>query len=371
MNKRLLLSLSFFLLNQFVIGQGAYITSVLINSCNGTCSEGDNEIIFGNTGDGSLLATPANLNITYGSSPAPTATYTDAFVNNPTTTTNLNVTAGCSLFIDAAGTTIPAGAAFIVVRSTICTSALNWSALCGNAPIYIIYSTDATWNTAGNFSNGTSTTRYFKSEITTSSGTNTLNYDYTLPSAFGNDGAYANWASTGGSAILYGDNDCAITPTALPLTILDFFVENDNCKNTFSWTVEDDQMIDYYQIQYSLDGFNFNSLAEIPAKQSLYQTYYSFSSDKNFSDTWYVRLTAIDFNNRMECHPKTLIMKPTATLGFHYEAGVFYNFRDKTCQLTSINGNRQITVDPKSIVHLERGIWLVSYSEEIYKCLAY
>lgn len=371
MKKYLLLVLTSLILNLVVCGQGAYITSVLINSCNGSCSEGDNEIIFGNTGSGTLLATPANITITYGSSASPTTTYTDAFTNNAATTANLNAAAGCSLFIDAAGTTIPAGASFIVVRNTICTNALVWSGLCGNAPVYIIYSTDGSWATGGNFSNGTGTTRYFRSVITTSTGTNALNYDYTLPGAYGNDGAFANWAATGGSAILYGDNDCAITPVSLPLTMISFSKEERDDATIFYWLVEDDRDIAHYEVQYSLDGYNFLSLGEVLSDQVQTQTTYSFSTPQNFSQTWYVRLAAADFNNQTEYFPEILLMKPSNELGFHYNAGIFYNLENENCLLSNISGTIQFQVERHSQIPLEAGLWIVSYPTKVYKCLAY
>lgn len=96
-----------------------HLNSVLINSCNGSCLEGDNEIIFGTTGDYSVLATPANIEVTYGTTTNPGTTYTDSYVNSAAKTTALNTAAGCgsALLIDAANTTIPPNSSFLIVRS--------------------------------------------------------------------------------------------------------------------------------------------------------------------------------------------------------------------------------------------------------------
>ncbi|MCC6701160.1 MAG: hypothetical protein IT221_06535 [Fluviicola sp.] len=249
--------------------QNAYITSVLINSCNGSCGEGDNEVIFGNTGGGSLLATPANMQVTYGSSPAPTATYTDAFTNNAVTTAALNTAAGCALFIDAAGTTIPANQPFIIVKNTICNNALVWSLLCGSAPIYIVYSTDATWSSGGNFGNGTGATRYFSSVFTNSLGTSSLQYNYTLPGAFGNDGAFANWSNTGGVANFYGDNDCSVSLSniALPIELNGFTAHlNKAGKVELNWQTISETRIDHFEIQHATEVLAFNKIATVPSE---------------------------------------------------------------------------------------------------------
>ena len=261
--KAILVAIPLLFSSETLYSQNAYITSVLINSCNGSCSEGDNEVIFGNTGGGSLLATPANLQVTYGSAPSPTATYTDAFTNNASTTAALNTAAGCALFIDAAGTTIPANKHFIIVKNSICNNALVWSLLCTSAPIYIVYSTDATWGSAGNFGNGTGATRYFTSTFTNSLGTSNLQYSYTLPGAFGNDGAYANWSNTGGAANFYGDNDCAVALSniALPIELTEFsahITEENSVELT--WETLSETNIDHFEIEHASTELAFNTI---------------------------------------------------------------------------------------------------------------
>ena len=96
--KQLSLPLITVLISLFGTGQNAYLTSALINSCNGTCSEGDNEILFGNTGNGTLNVTPANLQIFYGTTSPASTSYTDALTTNPTTTSNL-IHNSCKCFL--------------------------------------------------------------------------------------------------------------------------------------------------------------------------------------------------------------------------------------------------------------------------------
>lgn len=342
--------------------QNAYITSVIINSCNGSCTEGDNELIFGNTGSGSLLATPSNLSISYGSTAPASTTYTDGFVNNATTTANLNAAAGCALFIDAAGTTIPPNASFMIARHTLCTDALTWSGLCSAAPIYIVYSTDASWLTAGNFGNGTGTNRFFRSTITTSSGTSTIDYTYNLPGIYGNDGAYANWNSSGGNAVSYGDNDCNITPTVLPVNITDFTLEQNSETCVVSWTAEDEQEIEFYSLEYTDNGKNFvvidtklSSQSEVPFT---YQSFVHVPANKS----GYIQLKYYDKNHRELIHGELLAIKSMTSNEYQITGNVFFNLDVNSCVLMDIQGRKIANVPGRtSFTGLDSGFLFVHY----------
>lgn len=284
-----------------------HLNSVLINSCNGSCNEGDNEIIFGTTGDYSVLATPANIEVTYGTTTNPGTTYTDSYVNSAAKTTALNTAAGCgsTLLIDAANTTIPPNSSFLIVRSTICANALTWSGLCGTGPIYIIYSTDATWNTGGNFVNSTGNTRYFRTRITTTLGVQTtLQYNYTLPALYSNDGAYASFSSTGGSASVYGDNDCNLDPVLLPSEVLDYSVEVANKRSVLlSWKTASEKNTNRFEVYHSSDGLNFTLHSTVQAAGNSESTLAYFSEDSQpTAGINYYLLNGIDFDGQEKSH---------------------------------------------------------------------
>ncbi len=304
--------------------QHAYITSVLINSCNGSCGEGDNEIIFGNTGSGSLTVNTTNLQLFYGSTSPASTSYTDALTTNPTTTANLNAAAGCSLFTDAVGSTIPPNSSFLVVKNTICTDALVWSGLCGNAPIYIIYSTDASWSSGGNFGNGTGVNRYFRSTITTTSGTVTRDYVYNLPSTYSNDGAFANWSNAGGSAVLYGDNDCAITPVALPV-VMTAFQLNKTAK-TIEWEVEGNDLAKAFIIDYSTDGNYFEPIIEVTNIQPEVKSSYTVALPEHLLlQDGYFKMNVVDNDNRMTTYDQVLVWETTVESIFQLQHNLLTN----------------------------------------------
>ncbi len=264
-----LLVLLCLVINLFVQAQNPYMTGALINSCNGSCSEGDNELIFGNTGVHSVVANSTNIQVFYGSAANPVTDYTSPLVSNSATTASLNSAAGCSpnVFMEGTGVTMPPNSSFLIVRNTLCVSALTWSTLCGTGPIYILYSTDPSWLAAGNFSNGTGSTRFFKTIIRNTTGTSfTTQYDYTLPAAFGNDGAFATWNSTGGSPTSYGDNDCSINPVILPVELVDYKGQIENDKVILNWTTSSETRTESFSIQRAGSELNFKTIATIESR---------------------------------------------------------------------------------------------------------
>lgn len=245
-----------------------YMTSAIINSCDPTCSEGFNEIVFGNSGDYAFNVTPANFNFHYGST-FPGTNYTDLLVNNATTLSNLNTAAGCpGLFVDAAGTTIPANASWMLAYTDICTEALDWTGLCGSGPIYVIFQDDSDWSTGGNFANnpGSPGIRFWRTSITTNSGP-TFTIDYTTSGDFyGNsDGVYATFSSSGGAATAYGDDDCMLTPVVLPVELVDFVGKKHESKNELYWATASERNSSHFEVHVTQDGDNWESIGIVSA----------------------------------------------------------------------------------------------------------
>lgn len=281
---------------------GPHITSVLINSCSpGGCAEGHNEIIFGNTGSESLTVSPANFEIYYGNSPSPTTNYTNSLTTNPTTTAALNTEAGCpGTFVEGTGETLPANASFIVVRSTLCTDALDWSGLCGSGPIYVIYSTDADWSTGGNFVNSASGFRYFQTDITGVGGNYV--YDYTWDSddlTAHDDGDYVSFPPTGGLATTYGNNGCAIDPIVLSIedVYMEAVLEGDEAK--IKWITSSETDNDFFLLEHSTNGINWQFIDEVQGQGTtqLIHTYNSIHRTPEQGINYY-RLRSVDIHGK-------------------------------------------------------------------------
>lgn len=292
--------------------------SVLINSCNGSCSEGNNEIIFLNTGASSVLVNSTNVSISYGNVANPPTNYTDAgLVTNAATTSTLNTAAGCApaLLVEATGTVVPPNSLILVVQNGICANSLNWPGLCTMGPIYITYSNDANWLAGGNFVNGTGTLRHFRTSITNTLGTTTtLDYTYNLPAGFGTDGAFATWSNTGGAAASYGDNDCVLSPTILPVSLISFGGFASETSNHLEWITEREINNDYFEIKRSIDGVNYNRIAKIPSTYVNDKSYYTFEDLFLESGYVYYQLFQTDLDGKKQFLDEIVIYRKNETV---------------------------------------------------------
>lgn len=243
------------------------LTSVIINSCNSVCQEGNNELVFGNTNDYSVLVNETNFNFSY-TNTGSLNNYTDALTNNATTTQAINdLCPSNDPFIDAYGTTIPPNSAWVLANDALCPSdALDWSGLCNSGPIYIIYSTDPNWSLGGNFSNTTNDIRPYQTSITTTDGA-TFTIDYETDGSLypDNDGVFATFDYNGGSATGYGDDNCTFTPVVLPVELISFDGLSVDQTNELYWSTASERNANHYDIEVSNDGFNWKIVGSIAA----------------------------------------------------------------------------------------------------------
>ena len=279
-----------------------HLTSVIINSCNPTCTEGYNEIVFGSTGNYSIDVNETNFNFLYGAT-LPGTNYTDVLVNNSLGINQLNSAAACpGLFIDATGTTIPSGASWMLVNTDICEEALTWDGLCGSGPIYVIFQNDPNWNSSGNFANSTSSSssdiRYFETIITTTSGsTFTINYTIDGSQYANSDGVYATFNENGGPATTYGDDNCNLSPVLLPISNVNLNAWNSESGNIITWHTLFEQNNSYFTLSHSTDGFNFYPIARIEgAGQSTTERTYSFTHSQPNVGVNYYKLHSTDYD---------------------------------------------------------------------------
>lgn len=247
-----------------------HMTSVIINSCNIFCSEGNNELVFGATGDYSILVNETNFGFSY-SNTGNLVSYTDILTSNPSATQEMNDQCSTSNpFIDAYGTTIPANSSWILANDAICPSdALNWAGLCNSGPIYVIYSTDVSWNLSGNFSNDPSAAnplRPYQTSITTTTGeTFTIDYETDGDQYPNDDGVFATFDSNGGPATTYGDDDCGFFPLLLPVELVSFQGISINGSNVLLWTTESEFKTSHFSIERTIDGKDWENIGIVSA----------------------------------------------------------------------------------------------------------
>lgn len=207
------------------------LTGSVIDAC-GT-SEGRNEIIFFNSGDYSIPLRYPDFNLTYGANNPPTTTYSNGFTSNIAYVDSLNAFAGCSIFVDAyTNGVIPPQTAFMLMRSNP-DYTYDFSPWCGQAPVWVVFTTDVNWVEIGNFKNcidcatNGSDPRYFRANFSNLTGGAPCDfqYEYTPCSTLVCPGGGTGNSSGDGHSWPYGGgvadsawNECTpSTPTILPV----------------------------------------------------------------------------------------------------------------------------------------------------------
>lgn len=278
-----------------------HLTGVMINACiSAGCSEGDNEIIYGNAGDYSFVANSTNLAVKYNATSPPTTNYTNNLVTNTTKTEALNTASGCAgTFVEGTGSTLPAGGKFMIIDNAFCVDAYTWTQFCGEGPVYVIYSTDPDWNSSGNFANdpGATSIRYFGTSVTTvSDGTMSLDYNYNAANLSPyEDGDYVLFDKDGGEATAYGNNGCVVDPILLPIQLNYFNAVCIDGQIQLSWQTGSEIYNSYFTVEATRDGYNFIELDKIKAMgSSNLSTNYFYTYEEKVVNDLFFRLKQTD-----------------------------------------------------------------------------
>ena len=276
----------------------AYLTSALINSCdNLPCTEGDNEMLFFNSGNYYVNTNAAGITVNYGStSPAPN-TYADSFTANPNAIDSMNIDAGCAgVYIDASTISfIPPNSAFLLLNETVCADAFDWSSMCAGASnIYVLFSSDVTWSSTGQFSNNPpSSGRFFRTIMEGC----TIDYLYDSLNFPSNNGAIAFWDNSGGLSTSYDTNGCSLPATVLPIKLLYFTANYNGTTVDLNWSTTTEINNDYFTIERSADAINFEPiLAKDGAGNSSQTLFYTTVDSSPLNGVSYYRLKQTDFN---------------------------------------------------------------------------
>lgn len=277
------------------------LTGALINSCQGTCMEGDNELLFLHSGSYSIPVSAANIIVKYEAANPATITYTDALTTNAAFINTLNTTAGCgTLFYDAVAVgRIPPNTEFIVMRFSACYG-YDFSTFCGLGPIYIVFSSDVSWTTGGNFSNSCAPLRYFRTDFSAFAPGCITDYSFDpCLLTTGGDGDAITWPVTGGAADNYFNDGCQPSISILPIELLDFSVKVKGTQIQLNWTTASEINNNYFTPEHSSDGVNFSLLGTIKgAGNSINTIKYSFPDVNPLNGINYYRLKQTDFDEK-------------------------------------------------------------------------
>lgn len=326
--------------------QCPHMTGVVVNACDGTCTEGRNELVFFNSGDYSIPVNPANIILKYGSTNPPTATYSDGFTTNLLHTASLVSMAGCgTLIVDASlAGVIPAHSVFVMMKHTACFN-YDFSAFCGLGTIYVLYSNDPTWLDAGNFANsGTAgELRYFRTDFSGVNAGCVSDYNYEpnklTTNSGSSDGASISFSSSG-SATSYVNSGCSPSPIILPIKLLDFYATNYENKNKIFWKVTVEDNIKNYVIEKSSDAVNYEAIGIIIPSDNTGNKTYSIIDDEPFDEITYYRLSTTEQDDDIMKHKVISIDKNNKDWSFVYyqtENGLCIDFKNCVPKNSIIN----------------------------------
>lgn len=347
-----------------------HLTSVLINACEGGCFERDNELVFGNTGGYSVEMTASNFDFHYGSnSNANTnVNYTSSLITNPTTTSAINSAAGCSgNFVEGTSATLPPGSSFILASNDLCVGALTWSNMCGQGPIYIVYTSDADWVSNPNpgiFSNSSSPgMRYFHSNITTTGGdVFAIDYSYDRSQNTNSNGEYVTFSSTGGAPTLYADDDCSIEPILLPIELIHFSGKNIAIGNQLNWVTQTEVNSDYFLLEKSTNGFDYDFITEVQAagNSSFLIDYSYLDRDVITNGLYYYRLTGVDYDGTRENHGIVAIQVKSNKIFFDHQNQIIHLGEGKGVSVYALDGRLIMNAENDSQVPFsKKGVFLI------------
>lgn len=284
------------------------ISLILVNSCSGNANEGVDEFVVIENGIDPLSLNDMTINFPSGDNFCNSGCGTNTFTNNATHIAALNTAAGCTLFQFA--DPIPANANIVVFTGLNPTSVVNFVASCPG-PYYAVFCNNAT--TSGRFGNtGGDRT------LTIDFGTSTDAVTYTASAVnTGVDGDFASFTAAGTCS--YGNSATCSALLPMELTYLSANC-SENKLNVF-WETASERNNDYFTLEYSLDGINYEEIAKIDGAGSS-------STSQNYSvetsvRKGYLRLKQTDFNGEfsysetilIHCQLDEILIYPNPTNG--------------------------------------------------------
>jgi hypothetical protein len=224
----------------YLSAQGPQIQNIMVDACTG--DEGFNEFIVVRTGSSSFNVLdllidfppgPADFCNTGGGSCG-----TNTILQNATLVSALNASAGCALFTSAA--VIPANARLFIFTG-FSPTVQNYSFLCAQAPLYVLFCNNTT-ATAGRFANNGTGTRALSINF---GGGFTDNVTYNRASLFNGDGAMVNFTDAGVASYPTAASCNAI---ALSVNWGKYSVEAEQNNLLFSWETLSETNNDRFEV---------------------------------------------------------------------------------------------------------------------------
>ncbi len=339
MSKYLLLTLLFcgsFLSNK---AQCPQVRAAMIDACNGTAFEGDNEFIV--LKNGSSNVQPSQVTIYYGSSNPPssgsgsakvtfnnlTGNYSPAMNDYIAALNNAVTTPGCSSPVATSipATGIPANATFLVF-SPLVSQVYDLSSFCASAPLYILFDTyfnvsngcpgltaaagtaQSGFNRCGTFKNyGSPATNNFRYFSVQSPGcpAAVVNYNYTLLDSQINvtpadyNGAFVTFNN---GNTFYTNGGCS--SIIVPVSLSSLSGTRSGTMAKLDWRTETEINTARFEIEQSEDGIRFRTIGTVTASGfSSNRRDYVFRTPLTGTGPVFFRLLCVDLDGKSNYSP--------------------------------------------------------------------
>jgi hypothetical protein len=103
--------------------------------------------------------------------------------------------------------------------------------------------------------------------------------------------------------------------TPLPITLLSFTAQLSNNIVTVNWSTASEMNNDYFIVERSADGYNFEFLAQVQGGGNTTSlNHYSTLDRSPYSGVSYYRLTQVDYDGESETFTPVSVVNPTATM---------------------------------------------------------
>ena len=268
------------------------IESILVDACGAV--EGENEMVRFQVGSTPLNV--ANLTASWPNNP-----WLNICQNATTASTvaaiNATITGGGRLF-EPIGGVLPAGAQVLFFTSTAFNNTLfNFITL--NYNLYVIF--QCSGNTNGHFANHNATNPTPR--------TLTLNFSSPVASDVVTYNAYFIFAGDGGAVDFdapgnptYGNTGgCQAPLFPLPIELIDFNAKCKTEKVDITWQTSSELNNDYFTIEKSTNGIDFNILATLSGAGNSNQLInYKWTDNNPFNGGNYYRLKQTDYDGKFE-----------------------------------------------------------------------
>lgn len=303
----------------YLSAQNAQLVSAMINGC-GT-SDGAGEFLVVYSGGSSFNASTSTIDIRYATNSADLDTYssssiTDTFNDNSTNDVSSYVTSlnnllpglGCgdlNFIVATSGTSIAAGSHVLIINDDPDDSnpptVIDFSGWCGSGidDVYVLLSSDVTWQDSGEFANSPTGNRFFRSII---NGVSTdLNYTDSWASTA--DGNYVAWNDGGGPPFVYSNySSCNPSDTqSLPVELLYFKGAVQSGKVHIEWATATEQDNSHFIIERSANGLDWKKLTYVDGHiDSETKKVYRYIDRLPLVGRSYYRLIQFDFSGVSE-----------------------------------------------------------------------